>query len=252
MLSYRGRLGGLAAGLVIFTQPLAALAFQEREPATVARVVDGDTVRVALYGREETVRLIGLDTPETSHPLKPVQCFGREATARAGALLPAGIVVGLEADPTQGDRDRYDRILRYIWLPDGRSFAEVIIEEGYGFEYTYAFPYRYMDAFKAAQRAAREGERGLWGPNACEENRLVPRGRPEVRGPTPPNLLMPGRGGAVVGEAYPCQPGQIKGNRNSGIYHAPGQQYYRRTHANVHCFDGEADAAAAGYRRAKR
>jgi micrococcal nuclease len=130
-------------------------------------VVDGDTVDVRVGGRVERVRLIGLDTPESVDRRRPVECFGREASARAKELLLAGPQVLLEADPSQGDRDRYGRLLRYIILPDGRNFAEVMIGEGYGFEFTYRLPYRYQERFKAAQRDAREQERGLWAPGAC-------------------------------------------------------------------------------------
>ncbi len=111
-----------------------------RIPVTVDEVVDGDTVRVRFgEGRAGTVRVIGLDTPETKDPRKPVQCFGREATAKATELL-AGRAVTLEADPTQGDRNKYGRLLRYIWLPDGRNFAEVMMADGYGHEYTFRLP----------------------------------------------------------------------------------------------------------------
>jgi micrococcal nuclease len=73
----------------------------------------------------------------------------------------------LDPDPTQGDRDRYGRLLRYIMLPDGRNFAEVMIAEGYGFEFTYRLPYREQARFQAAQRQARAEGRGLWAPGAC-------------------------------------------------------------------------------------
>ncbi len=138
-----------------------------REAATVVRVVDGDTVDVEVAGRRERIRLIGLNTPETKDPRRPVQCFGREASARAKALLPVGAAVQFEADPSQGERDRYGRLLRYIVLADGRNVAEVMIAEGYGFEYTYRLPYRDQDRFRAAQREARAGGRGLWRPGAC-------------------------------------------------------------------------------------
>jgi micrococcal nuclease len=133
------------------------------EPVTVVRVVDGDTVRVSTG---ETLRLIGVDTPETVDPRAPVQCFGREASARAHALLD-GAWVRLEYDPTQGRRDRYGRTLAYLWLADGRLYNETIIAEGYAHEYTYAIPYRYRDRFRAAERAARDAGRGLWSPTTC-------------------------------------------------------------------------------------
>lgn len=237
---------------------LAALVFgahPPREPATVVEVIDGDTIRVWLRdGRVEAVRLIGLDTPETRHPHRPVECFGREASAKAAALL-AGRRVALEADPSQGERDRYDRLLWYVWLPDGRNLAEVMIAEGFGFEFTYRLPYRYQATFKAAQRAAREAERGLWHPAACAGGAIKPPGAADAL-PLPSVPAAPGRSGtgaaADAGAAYPCQPSQIKANRNSGIYHVLEGASYARTYANVACFDTEADAVAAGFRRARR
>lgn len=132
-------------------------------PTTVTDVVDGDTIKVSSGA---TLRLIGIDTPETVDPRKPVQCFGREASARAHALLD-GTRVRLEYDPTQGRVDRYGRTLAYVWMSDGRLYNETIIAEGYAHEYTYAIPYRYRDALRAAERSARIAERGLWSPTTC-------------------------------------------------------------------------------------
>jgi micrococcal nuclease len=102
----------------------------------VLRVVDGDTVDVRLDGQVVRLRLIGIDTPEIVDPRKSVQCFGREASAKAHELLD-GQTVAVEADTTQDDVDRYGRLLRYIWLPDGRLFNQEMIGQGYAFEYTY-------------------------------------------------------------------------------------------------------------------
>jgi endonuclease YncB( thermonuclease family) len=119
-------------------------------------------------GRLERVRLIGLNTPQSVDRRRAVECFGREASARANELLLAGPQVLLEPDPSQGDRDRYGRLLRYVILTDGRNVAEVMIAEGYGFEFTYWFPYRYQSEFKAAEREARQRQRGLWAPRRCQ------------------------------------------------------------------------------------
>jgi micrococcal nuclease len=240
--------GGLALLSLLLLGVLAPSVAIALESATVIDVVDGDTVRVRISGRAATLRLIGLDTPETRHPQKPVQCFGYEATAKARLLLPRGLGVVLEADRTQGERDKYGRLLRYLWLPDGRNFAEVMIADGYGTQYTYTRPYWYREAFRAAQRAARDAERGLWAPTACEARIGPTRAPPERRGARPPAMRADGRRAS----AHPCDPGQVKGNRNSGVYHAPGQRHYGRISANVACFQSEADAAAAGFRRAQR
>ena len=117
-------------------------------------------------GVQSRVRLIGVDTPESVDPREPVQCFGREASAYTRRLVD-GQAVLLEVDPTQGEFDRYDRRLGYVWTTDGRLVNYDLIRDGYAFEYTYNLPYRYQDAFKAAQRSARETSAGLWGPDTC-------------------------------------------------------------------------------------
>lgn len=235
----------------------AGAAAAARTGASIVEVMDGDTVKVQVAGRAETLRLIGLNTPESVDPRRPVECFGRVASARMKELLPIGLRVEMEADPTQGDRDRYGRLLRYVFGPQGWNAAEVMIREGFGLEYTYRLPYRYQDAFQIAQREARENERGLWASTACGgEATAAPRAGPPPQlglSPTPGTIPRhPPSVGVSIGDAQPCQPGQIKGNRNSGIYHAPGQQHYGRTRANVQCFDREVEAQRAGYRRAKQ
>ncbi|MDD2890866.1 MAG: thermonuclease family protein [bacterium] len=128
----------------------------------VVNVVDGDTIDVEMGGGKERLRLIGIDTPETVDPRKPVQCFGKEASDKAKELL-LGKMVSLEADPTQGERDKYDRLLRYVFLEDGTFFNKEMIEQGYAHEYTYDTPYKYQTEFKQAENEARENKRGLWG-----------------------------------------------------------------------------------------
>ena len=132
----------------------------------VTRVVDGDTFKASRGATTETVRLIGIDTPETVKPRAPVECFGREASARARELLN-GQLVRLETDPTQDTRDRYGRLLAYAYLPDGTLVNEQLIAEGYAHEYTYRVPYLMQEPFRAAEREAREASRGLWSPAAC-------------------------------------------------------------------------------------
>jgi micrococcal nuclease len=139
-------------------------------PVAVTRVVDGDTIKVSTG---QTIRLIGIDTPETKDPRKPVQCFGVAASNRAHALLD-GASVRLEYDPTQGRLDKYGRTLAYVWMPDGRLYNQVIIAEGYAHQYTYDLPYRYRDAFLAAERSARENDRGLWSPSTCAGDTTQP------------------------------------------------------------------------------
>ena len=135
-------------------------------PATVERVVDGDTVVVvAADGARERLRLIGVDTPETVKPDAPVDCFGPEASAFTTDALPVGSTVWLEDDASQGDADRYDRLLRYVWTEGGGLLNQQLVASGLGEEDTYDQPYRYRDAFVAAEAAARDSGAGLWG--AC-------------------------------------------------------------------------------------
>jgi len=121
---------------------------------------------IKISGKEMAVRLIGMDTPETVDPRKPVQCFGREASAKAKELIEGKDVI-LDSDPTQGDKDKYGRLLRYVHLEDGTFFNQKLIEEGYAFEYTYDIPYKYQTEFKEAQKQAEVNKKGLWADGAC-------------------------------------------------------------------------------------
>lgn len=122
------------------------------------RVVDGDTIVVDIDGVCEKVRLVGVDTPETVHPNKPVEHYGKEASAFTRNMVE-GEMVRLEYDTQR--RDRYGRLLAYVYLPDGTFLNAEIIKQGYGFAYT-RFPFKYMDQFRQYERSARESGAGLW------------------------------------------------------------------------------------------
>lgn len=152
----------------------------------VVSVTDGDTLKVNINGQIETLRLIGIDTPETVDPRTPVQCFGKEASDKAKKTLD-GKKVRVEADDSQGERDKYNRLLRYLYLEDGTFFNKMMIEDGYAHEYTYGAPYKHQEDFKAAQAIARENKRGLWG-DVCNGDTAQPAARPEPKPmPVPPN-----------------------------------------------------------------
>lgn len=140
-------------------------------PATaveVARVVDGDTLDVREGDEIARVRLLGIDAPESVDPRQPVECFGREASAKLTELV-AGQQVRLAADPTQADRDTYGRLLRYVYRVDGAVINELLIREGYAHEYTFrGVPYQLQSQFTAAENHARTQGRGLWAPGACQ------------------------------------------------------------------------------------
>jgi micrococcal nuclease len=130
----------------------------------VAKVYDGDTIGVQINTKIEKVRLIGVDTPETHHPKKPVQCFGQAASDYTTKNL-LGKKVRLESDPIGDNIDRYSRLLRYVYLEDGTLWNQKLVADGYGFAYT-SFPFGKSDEFRQAEKSARENNRGLWG--GCE------------------------------------------------------------------------------------
>lgn len=134
----------------------------------VVSVTDGDTFKVNIAGKTETLRLIGINTPETVDPRKPVECFGKEASNRAKQLL-IGKKVRLEGDSTQDERDKYGRLLRYAWLEDGTFFNKAMISGGYAYEYTYDTPYKYQAEFKQAQTEAKNNKFGLWADGVCQQ-----------------------------------------------------------------------------------
>ncbi len=125
----------------------------------VERVVDGDTVVVD----GQHVRILGADSPETKDPRKPVMCGGPEATAFAHRLLD-GQHVTLVGDPTQADRDRYHRLLRYVRLDDGRDYSIELVRAGWARDYVFHNkPVQEQDQIMAAQTEAQAARRGLWG-----------------------------------------------------------------------------------------
>lgn len=137
------------------------------ESGIIVKVVDGDTADVKLEnGKVERLRLIGMNTPETKDPRKPVQCFGKEASEKATELLN-GKAVKLERDDSQDNRDKYQRLLRYIWIEGKTLFNLQMIAEGYAYEYTYRDAYKYQKEFQAAQKEAETAQKGLWHPDTC-------------------------------------------------------------------------------------
>jgi endonuclease YncB( thermonuclease family) len=136
---------------------------KENDPGTyeVVRFSDGDTIVITMNGQQETVRFIGVDTPETHDPGTPVQCYGPAASAYTKNLI-GNQKVRLEADPENQNRDRYNRLLRYVYLPDDRLLQEEIIRAGYGFAYT-QFPFTRSEDFSMLEADAKAHSRGLWG-----------------------------------------------------------------------------------------
>lgn len=140
-------------------------ALQEFQPGLypVAQFYDGDTIAVTMNGKQEKVRFIGVDTPETHDPRKVVQCYGMAASEFTKQFIGLQ-AVRLESDPQNTNRDRYNRLLRYVYLPNGTLVNAEIIKQGYGFAYT-GFPFSKMEEFKQYQTDAMNQKKGLW--NSC-------------------------------------------------------------------------------------
>jgi micrococcal nuclease len=227
---------------LLFVLLLPLRSFAGREPATIVRAVDGDTLEVSLNGHPEKVRLIGVDTPEVHESEKlhrdsvrthqdeaTIKALGQRAWDFTKSLVHAGDQVQLEYG--QEPRDRYHRVLAFVWLPDGRMLNETIICEGYANALTrYPFRSDYMERFRACERQAREQGKGLW---AAEGLREAPVAKP------------PSQVSTTVGDV-------IRGNKRSKIYHLPGcPDYSHISVSNIVEFRTEQDALQAGYRRAK-
>jgi len=146
------------------------------ETAKVGRVVDGDTLEVTITGRSEgpaaglaelgevyKIRLIGIDTPESVKPGSPVECFGKEASEAAAALLE-GQEVTLVKDVEE--TDAYERLLRYVYLGEELANARLVLN-GYASAYTYPPNVRHSDLFVDLQRQARNASAGLWSAATC-------------------------------------------------------------------------------------
>jgi micrococcal nuclease len=180
----------------------------------VVRVVDGDTVVLEEIG---TVRLIGIDTPETVDPRVPVQAFGMEASAHLSRLL-TGQRVRLEYD--QQRQDKYGRTLAYLHLPNGTFVNLEMVRQGYAHAYV-KYPFQLMEFFRDAEREARAAGRGLW---ATSETAI----QPAISTPS----------GSV----------RVWVNTSSRVYHCPGTRYYGKTARGA--FMTEAEANVKGHRPA--
>ncbi len=134
--------------------------------AVVEYVVDGDTIDATIDGREERVRLIGIDTPETKRPETPIECFGPEASAFTESLLPVGTPIRIERDTV--NRDDFGRLLGYVYrAADGVFVNYESIRQGFATPLTIEPNTTYVDLFVDAARAAEADDVGLW--SACKE-----------------------------------------------------------------------------------
>lgn len=206
----------------------------------VIRVIDGDTVEIE---GGERVRYIGIDTPETVDPRKPVQCFGVEASRKNKELVD-GKEVRLEKDVT--DTDKYGRLLRYVWIGETLINLE-LVKQGFAQSYSYPPDIKYQDDFVKAEREARDTKIGLW--DVCQEVDTSSVVTPVVPPPSSQTETN-----TTVAPPASCV---IKGNINSSgemIYHLPGCNSYNVTKIDESrgekWFCSESEALVAGWRKA--
>ena len=150
----------IASANLLTSASLSVAAPVDLQRATVVSVVDGDTIWVELNGQREKIRYIGIDAPETNHPIKGVQEYGSDAKA-SNRRLVEGRTVQLEFDVAQ--RDRYGRLLAYVYLEDGTFVNAWLVEHGFAQVMTVPPNVKYQNLFLRLQREARESKRGLWG-----------------------------------------------------------------------------------------
>lgn len=203
----------------------------------VVRVVDGDTIKVNLSKENESLRLIGMDTPESVHPKKEKNVPEGKIASDYVTDLIEGKDVYIEFDVEE--RDRYGRYLAYIYLENGEMLNDKLLKEGYAQLSTYPPNVRYVDRFKESARIARENNVGFYeSSNVFDDNAAKTNtSKKESSG---------------VDKVVDAD-GKIKGNVNSGIYHVPGGAFYDSvSEHNIVWFDTEKEAQAAGYKKAKR
>ncbi|MFP7487569.1 thermonuclease family protein [Priestia filamentosa] len=230
-----------------------------RLQATVTRVVDGDTLRATVNGKEEKVRLILVDTPETVHPSKPVQPVGPEASSFTKKMLSNKKI---EIEPGVQERDQYGRLLAYIYV-DGKMFNKTLIEKGLARVAVFPPNTRYLDEFKALEQKAKVAKLGIW----QYENYVTDKGYNDtVVGSTyssdqsSSQSSEKGSTNTTSSTQNTPEPAKetgsctIKGNISSSgekIYHMPGSAYYDRTIAEE-MFCSTSEAENHGYRVSQR
>ena len=141
----------------------------ERQSYIVSEIVDGDTIKIEYGGSVESVRLIGIDSPEFSGE-NGAECFAQQSKDGLAEMIE-GKSVYIEFDDSQGERDKYDRLLLYVFRADDELLTnDRMVREGFAGEYTYDSAYKYQQQFRDAQVEAENGRKGLWGDAcACEE-----------------------------------------------------------------------------------
>jgi micrococcal nuclease len=225
IVSYLKTIRALGLAVAIAAFPAAdslSRADTQTESVAVSTVFDGDTIVVLLGGREVTIRLIGVDTPETARPDTPVQFYGPEASDfTRRSLLGKQVRLEFEAPGRPGGAtDKYGRILAYIITNDGTNFNLELVKLGFGRVYM-KYPFKYQRSFEEAEKAARKAGLGMWNK--------------DMR----------------AAWSDPAQRGTVIGNIRSRIYHLPGQDGYNKVlEKNRLYFPTEEEAQKAGFRKA--
>ena len=224
----------------------AAPADVEGDVVTVESISDGDTLRVTLGEVSTRVRLLNIDTPETHHPSKPVECMGPEATAALKSMISPGDTVVLRYDRRL--YDRYDRLLAGVYA-DGVLVNAEMARLGYGEPAVFDGNDRFLPEVEAAWEEARANGVGRFSGECGTAAEPIPEAAPA---PAPEAAPAAGDAGPVSGADSVCPDSHpVKANDNSGIYHMPGQQHYGKTNAR-NCYASAAAAQADGYRAARR
>ncbi|MCV7525106.1 thermonuclease family protein [Micrococcus luteus] len=224
----------------------AAPADVEGDVVTVESISDGDTLRVTLGEVSTRVRLLNIDTPETRHPSKPVECMGPEATAALKSMISPGDTVVLRYDRRL--YDRYDRLLAGVYA-DGVLVNAEMARLGYGEPAVFDGNDRFLPEVEAAWEEARANGVGRFSGDCGAAAEPIPEAAPA---PAPEAAPAAGDAGPVRGADSVCPDSHpVKANDNSGIYHVPGQQHYGKTNAR-NCYASAAAAQADGYRAAQR
>ena len=231
--------------LFILSLPIAFAA----ETGKVTSVVDGDTFKAKIGTKVETIRIIGIDTPETVDPRKPVQCFGIEASKKLKALL-VGKSVSLIANPAE-DRDMYKRLLRYVEL-GSKDIGAAMIADGYAFSYK-EYPHPRLVQYNKLETEARGASKGLWRACPSSGGQNVSAASQNRSSSAP---VGTSRSSAASGSATKTQC-SIKGNvsaKNEKIYHLPSCGSYKQTvideASGERWFCSEQEAKNAGWRKA--
>jgi micrococcal nuclease len=139
----------------------------DTETYPVIKIVDGDTIDVLIENQEVRIRLLGINSPESVDPRRPVECFGKEASLYLKKLLENQVVT-LVSDKNKPDQDEFGRLLRYVYRSDGLFINEAMIKNGYAYEYTYHDErYQFQNDFKNLEKSAQYSGSGLWGKDTC-------------------------------------------------------------------------------------